>query len=216
MDERLKQKLAAIAEERQSKTDSSHDIQHVTRVCNMAVDIAEQVGADLEIVIPAALFHDIVVYPKNSPQTQFENQESADAAEAILSQIEAYPKEKIPAVKACIRECSFSKGTEPSSLESEVLQDADRLDSCGAISIMRTFSSGGQMSRQFYDPADPFCKNGPVPHRSSLDLFYGRLLVVGERMHSEHARKLAKRRTEFLRIFLKELEQDLKESRIVE
>jgi len=216
MDAGLKQKLISIAEERQTEEDPSHDIQHVKRVCNMAIQIAESVNADLEVVIPAALFHDIVVYPKNSPQTEFENEESAELAEQILLGIEDFPKEKIPTVKACIVECSFSKGTQPNSLESSVLQDADRLDACGAISILRTASSGGQMKRKLYDPEDPFCVQGAIKGRSNLDLFYRRLLIVGERMHTDYARKIAKRRTDFLHAFLAELKEDLRESKIIE
>ena len=99
-------------------------------------------------------------------------------------------------------------------LESKILQDADRLEATGAISIMRTFSSGGQMNRPFYDPADPFCRNGTVAFRSDLDLFYRRLLVVEKGMHTPYARKIARRRTLFLKQFLRELKMELKESKV--
>ncbi|MDQ1300025.1 MAG: uncharacterized protein QG636_693 [Patescibacteria group bacterium] len=210
----LRKQLVDIAKERQTKTDVSHDFQHVLRVCNVAEKIADTVNADPEIVIPAALFHDIVVYAKNSPESQFENEESAELAGEILSSVEGYPSEKIEAVKACIRECSFSKGTLPSSLESSVLQDADRMDSVGAISIMRTFSSGGQMNRPLYDPEDPFCK-GENPPSTSVRLFYKRLLVVADRMHTDYAREAAKRRADFTKRFLVQLGIELEESGIV-
>lgn len=216
MDERMRSQLVAIAEERQTKEDPSHDIQHVMRVCNMAIQIAESVNADLEIVIPAALFHDVVVYAKNSPQTKSENVESAAMAEEILTNIASYPKEKIAAVKTCIIECSFSKGIQPSLLESSVLQDADMLEATGAIAIFRAASSGGQMKRMFYNPQDPFCVQGPVENRSNLDLFYRRLLIVEPRMHTEYAKKIAKRRIEFLHSFLAELREELCEAMIIE
>jgi len=80
----------------------------------------------------------------------------------------------------------------------------------GAISIMRTFSSTGSMKRAFYHTTDPFCKNRePDDLKFALDLFFTRLLRVGERMHTETARQIAERRTRFLQQFLKEVRLEL-------
>ncbi len=215
MNTELRNKLILIAEERQTKDDPSHDFQHILRVSNLAAKIAESVGADLDIVVPAALFHDIVVYKKNSPQSKGEADESAEVAEAVLKSIKEYPKDKIDAVKICIKQCSFSKGITPDLLEAKVLQDADRLEATGAISIMRTFASSGQMNTPFYHPEDPFCENGHVQFRSGIDLFYRRLLVVEKTMHTELAKKIARKRTKFLEDFLAQLREELAESNVI-
>lgn len=141
----LKEKLLKLAQEKQIKTDPAHDFQHVLRVFNLAMQIGKKEQADFDVLIPAALFHDIIVYRKNHPNSKNSAAESADLAEKILKNIKEYPQDKIDRVTNCIRQCSFSKGIKPSSLESMILQDADGLDSTGAISIMRLFSSGGQM-----------------------------------------------------------------------
>lgn len=211
----LKSCLIEIAHQRQTKTDPSHDVNHVIRVMNLAEKIATSVNADLEVVLAAACFHDVIVYPKNSPQSKNETDESAQLASTLLREIDGYPIEKIENVQLAIRQCSYSKGIIPDLLEAKVLQDADRLEATGAISIMRTFSSGGQMNRPFYRSEDPFCEKGePVPHGSGLDLFYRRLLLVEKGMHTDLARKMAKRRTEFLHAFLQELKIELEESDI--
>jgi uncharacterized protein len=217
MDSQLKQQLVTIANERQVKGDPSHDFSHVLRVLAMAEKIAVAEGADLEVVIPAALFHDTVVYPKNSPQSLNETEESAVAAGELLAIVGGYPKEKISLVQACIRECSFTKGLTPSSKESAVLQDADLLESTGAIAILRTFTSGGQMQRSLFHPSDPFAKERIVtsPLSNSLDLFYLRLLKVNDRMHSATARSIAERRKIFLETFLEELRIELAESGVI-
>ena len=215
MNKRLEAELMRIAREKQTKSDPSHDFQHVLRVRNLAVRIATAEKADLDIVIPAALFHDIIVFRKDSPQSKSESDKSADLAEKILNGLKGFPRAKVASVVTCIRECSFSKGIIPESLESKILQDADRLEATGAISIMRTFSSGGQMNRQFYDADDPFCVRGAIAFRSDLDLFYRRLLVVGDGMHTATARKLARRRTSFLEKFLEELRLELEESDVL-
>lgn len=215
MTESLRKILTSISEARQVIDDPSHDFQHILRVTNLAVKIAETVGADLDVVVPAALFHDTVVYKKNSPQSKHESNESAEAAAQILSKIESYPMEKIECVKRCIQECSFSKGIIPESLESKVLQDADRLEATGAISIMRTFASTGHMNTPLYDPVDPFCTKGAVNFRSGIDLFYNRLLLVGDKMHTQIAREMAGQRTRFLKSFLEQLKVELRESDII-
>ena len=107
--------------------------------------------------------------------------------------------------------CSFTKNIQPDFIEAKILQDADGLEATGAISIMRTFSSTGQMQRPFYHPRDPFCQaRQPDSLKFALDLFYERLLLVEQRMHIATAQKIARRRTKFLRQFLKELELELK------
>lgn len=212
----LKEKLFTLAEERQVKGDPSHDFQHIKRVVFLATKIAEEEKADLDIIIPAALFHDTVVYKKNSPESKNETEESAIVTAEILNAIDEYPKEKIPGVQACIRECSFTKGLKPSTLESSVLQDADLLESTGAISIIRTFSSGGQMNRQFYNPDDPFrIQTQPDVTNSGLDLFFVRLLKAKDRIHSQYAKKIAERRTQFLLDFIDELKIELLEAGIL-
>lgn len=212
MDTLLKNALVVISRKRQATTDPSHDFQHVLRVMNMAEKIGRQEKADLDILIPAALFHDTIVYPKNTLASKNETEESADLAVKILTGIKKFPRTKIDSVALCIRQCSFSKQIKPDLLEAKILQDADRLEATGAISIMRTFSSGGQMHKPFYPPDDPFCEKGYVRFRSALDLFYDRLLVVEKTMHTNYAKRIAKRRTLFLKKFLQELRTELQET----
>lgn len=210
--DKLEAQLFKIAEKLTSQDDVSHDIHHVVRVLKAAKKIGKTEKADLEILIPAALFHDIIVYPKYDKRSLTETDESAVFAEKILSKVKDYPKAKIVHVKTCILQCSFRKGIVPDLLEAKILQDADRLEATGAVSIMRTYSSSGQWKRIFYDPVDPFAKkrktNGP---KYALDLFYERLLLVGDRMHTKTAKTMAKRRTQFLKDFLSEFQKELRE-----
>lgn len=210
MNKEIKEKLIHIAKTKIKGDDTSHDFEHALRVLATAERIAKEEKADLDIIIPAALFHDLVIYPKNHPDKHKSQEESAESAEKILNEINNFPKDKIEKVKICILECSFSKGIVPKLLESKILQDADGLEATGAISIMRTYSSTGMMKRPFYHSQDPFCENRqPDDMKFALDLFYTRLLKVGERMHTKTAKEIAKRRTHFLNEFLKELKLEL-------
>lgn len=212
MDSTLRETLIETACKRQPAWDPSHDSEHVLRVLSLAEKLAESTEADLDVLIPAALLHDIIVRPKNDARSRQDTEDSALVAEEILKGIATFPHQKIPQVVACIRECSFSRGLKASSIESEILQDADRLEATGAIAIMRTFSSGGQMGRPFYPPDDPLCRRGAVRFRSDLDLFFERLLVVGKAMNTPLGRDLAKQRTQFLEQFLAQVQTELSDA----
>ncbi len=210
MNEILRNKLLSIAKEIISSDDPAHDFQHTYKVLLNAEKISKAEGGDLEIIIPAALFHDLIVYPKNHAKSNDSQEESSKRAEKILADMNEFPKDKINEVKTAILECSFSKKIEPSTHESKILQDADKLESTGVISIMRTFCSGGQMKKPFYNPKDPFCENREPDYKYSLDLFYKRLLLVKERIHTKTAKKIAEDRHKVLVLFLDELKKELK------
>ena len=168
-------------------------------------------NVDLDIITPSALGHDLKVYPKDHPDRYASQRDSAEIMGTILYAVDIFPKYKIPSVQTCILECSFSNETVPKMLESRILQDADKLESTGAISIMRTFASTGQMMRPFYNPDDPFCENrDPNSMMYALDLVYQRLLKVPERMHTEKGRELAEKGNYFLIQFLDEVQLELK------
>jgi len=204
------EKLKQIAEERLPKDDPSHDLSHSLRVLGNTKRIVRSWPADMEIMIPAALFHDLVNLPKCSPQARESPRLSAEAARIILEGIADYPQEKIAEVARCISECSFTNGNKPTSDESAVLQDADALESVGVIAIMRTFASSGKINRAFYQPQDPFCEiRKPNPKLFAVDLFFSRLFQVYERLNTQPARELAKQREKYMHIFLRQLGEEI-------
>jgi len=190
--------------------DPSHDIWHSLRVSSNAEQISRVEGGDLEVILPAALFHDSVVYQKKGPKSKDSARESSEVAKQVLRDFGGYSKRKIRYVVEAILEHPYEKGIRPERLESKIVQDADRLEATGVIGIMRTFSSSGQMGRSFYHAMDPFCFNRE--HESSkyaVDLFYERLLKVRDSMNTEHAKKLAEYRGEFLHLFLDQLKREI-------
>ncbi|MDE1828197.1 MAG: HD domain-containing protein [Candidatus Micrarchaeota archaeon] len=212
MDGRLRNKLITITK-KMVKNDISHSFDHIYRVLTLAEKIGRAQRADLDVIVPAALFHDIVVY-KGTAKQHMETEDSAMIAKEILGKIKEYPKEKIKGVTYVISVCSFSKNINPKTLEAKIVQDADLLEATGAISIMRTFGSSAAMgNRQFFHTKDPFAsKRSPDDRKYSLDLFFTRLLIARNRMHTKTARRLSIRRTAFLRSFLRELRSELSES----
>lgn len=210
MNKKTIDKLIKIAKKEISGKDVSHDFGHACRVLKLAMLIAKEENADLDIIVPAALFHDIIVYPKDDKRSKLSTNESALYAVKILKKIQGFPAEKITKVQHAIQYHSFSQRNNTKILEDLILQDADRLEATGAIAIMRTFASAGQMNKPFYSFNDPFCDNRkPQSMIYPLDLFYDRLLLVCDQMYTQKAKILAKERTVFLHRFIKELRREL-------
>lgn len=211
MNKKLKAQLIKIAKNKISDNDPSHDIYHALRVLLIAEKIAFQERADMDIIIPAALFHDIVNYPKNDPGKMLNPDKSAIVAKNILKNIGNFPNSKIKKVSEAIKYCSFSKNILPHFIEAKILQDADGLEATGAISIMRTFSSAGTLKKPFYNTQDTFCKKRkPDDSKYALDLFFTRLLQIEKRLHTSMTKQIAKKRIVFLKKFLHELEIEIK------
>jgi len=207
----LRQSLIGIANGELQESDSSHDFLHAQRVLANAEKITKEEGGDLDVIIPAALFHDLVCYPKNSPENAFSAKHSAEKATIILKNLDGFPKEKVHLVESAILTSTFIHGKKPDNIEDIIVHDADMLDAVGAIAIARTFGSSGVMGRPFYHAEDPFGQKREYEQtKYALDHFYQRLLVVKDRMRTKTGKGIAERRTKILRVFLEELEKELR------
>jgi uncharacterized protein len=204
--DRIKRRVKKVLEGR----DPAHDLQHIMRVYKNAEVIGRKEGADMQVLLPAVLLHDLVVYPKGSAKTTKSADDSADLAEKWLRRY-GYPQDRIDKICYCIRTHSYSKRLVPASLEGKILQDADRLDALGAIGIARTFSVGGSERRPFYNPADPFWRSGRElnDREWTLDHFYRKLFRLKKLMHTKTARAMAHERAEFMELFIRQLQKEL-------
>ena len=191
-------------------TDPSHDLVHIDRVNRNQSRIAVIEGGDPEILIPAALLHDVINYPKNDPRRSHSAGESATLAATFLANLDGYPYHKIPAVTEAILRHSFSANLPARTLEDKIIQDADRLESIGLVALMRTFSTCGSLGRQLFDPEDPFCENrAPAPSRYGLDVYYSRLLKVEKLLNTETAKQLVVERARSMRGFINGLRSEM-------
>jgi uncharacterized protein len=171
----------------------------------------QEESVDLDIVLAAALLHDLVVYPKGSSKTINSADDSAEIAKKILLEYKDYPREKIEKVADAIRTHSYSKRLVPETLEGKILQDADRLDAIGAIGIARTFSVGGSENRSLYNPTDPFYESERQldDMQWTLDHIKKKLMILKNSMYTKTAKKIAEERTEFMELFLNQLRKEI-------
>lgn len=206
MQEMIKKKVKRMLEGR----DPAHDFHHIMRVYKNAKLIGRREGTNMEILLPAVLLHDLVVYTKGSAKSSKSSDESADLAKNIL-QSYGYLQDQINQICYCIRAHSYSKRLVPASLEGKILQDADRLDALGAIGIARTFSVGGSENRTFYNADDPFCRSDRDldDMQWTLDHFQMKLLKLQDCMHTKTAKKIAQERTRFMILFIRQLQKEI-------
>lgn len=189
--------------------DASHDLYHARRVKLAALDMAQRAGqGDEEVLIAAAYLHDLVNVPKNSPQRTQASRLSAEAAEPILKGL-GMKDEKIQAVKHAIEAHSFSAGIEPQTIEAEILQDADRLESLGAIGIARTFYIAKVMNSGLFDGGDLFAQSRELDDKTyGVDHFALKLLQLHKTMRTPQGRAIALERTQYMVGFLKQLARE--------
>jgi len=151
----------------------------------------------------AALLHDMEDWKLNSG-----TQRSFSVREWLIT--EGMEKEQAERILTVIREVSF-KGSDVatpcSSLESMIVQDADRLDAIGAIGVARAFAYGGKKGQPLHVPGAK-----PVRHASfeeyrnhngsTVQHFYEKLLLLKDRINTQEGKRMAANRHNFMLDFL--------------
>jgi uncharacterized protein len=189
--------------------DPAHDFDHIMRVYTNAKKIVKEEKADEKLVLSAALLHDIVSYPKSSKRSKFSSIDSAKKSKIILKKY-GFSEKEITIVSDAIKDHSFSQNKVPETLEGKILQDADRLDALGAIGIARVFATSGSLNRSFYNIDDPFCtKRNPDDDLWAVDHFFNKLLKLESLMNTRSGKIEAKKRTNVLQEFLKQLKDEI-------
>ena len=166
----------------------SHGMEHTKRVYKLCLALGERLGADLEVLLPAAILHDIGRHPRIENHAQ----ESAQLSKELLAEL-GLKEQKIERITETIKSHSFSGARRPGSLEGEILSDADKIDALGAVGIYRAAAYTNEERQHLCD----FIKH-----------FYEKLLKLPDLIYTESA-KMALQRREFMIGYLKQLDREL-------
>ncbi len=185
--------------------EGGHDWFHIQRVLNNARLIARGEQANILIIELGALLHDIA----DSKFHEGDESIGPDKARDFLK-TQNVTQEVIDHVVQIIENVSFKGGNvaqEFTSIELDIVQDADRLDALGAIGIARTFNYGGYKGRPLYDPAiKPNLNMTKEEYKAStaptINHFYEKLLLLKDRMNTHTAKKIAEERHQFMENYL--------------
>src|SRR5437588_10087352 len=190
--------------------DPAHGWEHIERVYRLALCVAEQENADAFIVGMSALMHDMG-HLSTDTSLHHADLSMSMAGELLLAYDVSNGTRE--AILHAIAAHSFSLGIEPRTLEAKVVRDADRLDSLGAIGILR-WAITGTVRRtdetQTYHPDDPFAEWHTLDDRRyMLDHFYTKLLKLDGTMATQAGRTLAEQRTAFMHTYMQEFRREL-------
>jgi uncharacterized protein len=189
--------------------DGAHDLSHLQRVWHNARTIHAQEGGDLEVLLAAVLLHDCVAVEKNSPLRSRASRLAAEKASVVLADLN-WSRANISAVAHAIEAHSFSANIPAASLEAQIMQDADRLDSLGLLGVARTFYVAGRMGSALYDPLDPDAQHRDYDDkRFCLDHFQTKLLHLADGFQTATGRRLAQIRHERLKGFMEQFKEEI-------
>lgn len=183
---------------------SHHDKSHVKRVYNLAVRIAKEEGAELDVIKAAVLLHDVARALEDEGKIEDHALESAKMARKVLKEVN-FPKDKISEVLQCIEMHRFKKGMKAESLEAKILQDADRLDIIGAIGLARVFTRGGWSNQPIHDPKTPPKEKYDGKSLTAVNHIYEKNLKVKDTINTKTAKRIAEERHRFVEQFLDRL-----------
>jgi uncharacterized protein len=190
-----------------AQAEGGHDWFHIERVYKNALLIAASENCDLGIVQLGALLHDIA----DSKFHDGDETIGPRTARTFLESEKVLPT-TINHVIAIIENISFKGGRVErkfSSIELDIVQDADRLDAIGAIGIARTFNYGGFKNRTLYNPeiapnlsmSKEEYKNNEAP---TINHFYEKLLLLKDKMNTLTGKQIAQERHRYMEGFLEQ------------
>jgi uncharacterized protein len=190
--------------------DPAHDWPHVGRVISTAKKLAVDEAVNLPCLLAAVYCHDIVNLPKNHPERSQASQMAAEKAAPLLVQC-GFSNEEVKNIQQYVIEHSFSKGLKPTSLEAAILQDSDRLDTLGAIGVLRCASVNTQMKSSFYEPFDPLAELRELDDKKYMvDHYFVKIFKLPEMMNTNKGKVEAQKRVSYMKDFLETLMTEIK------
>ncbi|WP_426090529.1 HD domain-containing protein [Flavobacterium sp. DSR3-2] len=198
-------KTILFVKEKLENAEGGHDWFHIERVFKNSVLISKSEVCDTTVVKLGALLHDIA-------DSKFHDGDETVGPRIAREFLESenVDEETIKHVVDIIENISYKGGNfekKFSSIELDVVQDADRLDAIGAIGIARTFNYGGFKNRAIYDPKiapnssmtkEEYKKNDSP----TLNHFYEKLLLLKDKMNTETGKQIAQERHHYMEGFL--------------
>ena len=221
MEEKFKKIKEAVKKEL-SGSCSAHQMDHIVRVYNLSLKLAQKERVDLGVLKAAALLHDIARVKEDSDSTGKTDHAilGSQMAKPILKKL-GFSQDKIKHIQSCIVSHRYRTGNEPETIEAKILFDADKLDAMGAIGLARAFVWVGRNSAKIYSKPDfkKYIKNNlggsvsgriknKTKHSPQIE-FKTKLKLLKNKLYTKKAKEFARERTEYFEKFLNRLEKEI-------
>lgn len=129
----------------------SHDWEHTLRVYRLCCDLGPREGADMAVLLVAALWHDIGRRDQDASRGAVCHAErGALIAAELLAGMPLEDQQKAN-VRHCVHAHRFRKEPQPATVEARVLFDADKLDAIGAVGIARAYQFAGEVGARLHN-----------------------------------------------------------------
>ena len=193
--------------------DEVHGFGHIERVYRLCEQIGRAEGADLEILLIAALLHDAQGSHPGEGARNDHHLRSAEFAGKLLVEM-GWEGSRIHSIQECIIAHRYRKVDVPQSLEAKVLFDADKLDVVGAIGVVRALAYAFQVNvPAFHEPSQSFLdsweKEKGEPHSAYHEYLF-KLKKISSILLTPTARKIAENRQKFLNNFFEQLAAEMR------
>ncbi|WEV41165.1 HD domain-containing protein [Lactobacillus sp. ESL0681] len=196
---------------------TGHDFYHGQRVAHLASKLylkdepsAHQDSRMVAIIQTAGYLHDTI------------DEKICPDPSRVLAEIEAllvevgFTELEIKDILFTMQHMSFSKNIEHHyqlPLSGQYVQDADRIESLGAMGIARAFTYGGAHGNVIYDPQiKPAELTSHAQYRehteTTINHFYEKLFKLEQLMNTVGGQKEAYQRTEYMRDFVNKFMQE--------
>lgn len=196
-------KIIQIAKSYFQNPVAGHDWFHVERVYKNAFKIGKNENADMDILEAAVFLHDIARKKEDMGKTECHAKEGAKMAKTILKSLD-YREKDIEEISEAIKDHRYREQIKPKTQTGRILQDADRLDALGAVSIARIFSYGGEHKRPIYDPKIPPKSYYDSNAATSLNHFFEKIFHLKPAgFHTKLGQEIAKERYTYIQNFVK-------------
>ena len=188
----------------------SHDWDHIQRVYQLCLTLAEGETVDLTMLRLAALLHDIA--------RMDEDLQNGNLCHASIGAVKAkqflkdhgIDKQLIAGVVHCIETHRYKNACMPETTEARILYDADKLDAIGAIGLGRAFVYAGEIGARVHHHEVDIEKTAPYTiEDTAYREFLVKLRHIKDRMLTEKGRQMALDRHHFMERFFDRLNREV-------
>ena len=198
-------KTISFVKTKLENAEGGHDWFHIERVYRNAILIYKNEVCNTVVVQLGALLHDIA-------DSKFHDGDETIGPKIAREFLELQQVDELTIAHLIkiIENISYKGGNFEkafSSIELDIVQDADRLDAIGAIGIARMFNYGGFKNRTIYDPQiAPNLKMTKEEYKKNtsptINHFYEKLFLLKDKMNTATGKEIAKERHRYMEGFL--------------
>lgn len=205
--------VIAFVKEQLKDEKTGHDFYHGERVANLAsrMYLADHPSAHADSRVVAIIRSGGYLHDTIDEKICADPAQVVEQIKKLLPSV-GFTDLEVQDILFTIQHMSFSANIEHHyhlPLTGQYVQDADRIESLGAIGIARAFTYGGKHGNKIYDPkikAQRLVSHDQYREHTetTINHFYEKLFHLEDLMNTQGGKKEAHRRTEYMRDFVKE------------